>query len=220
MIGSLIRHHWLLVAAVMLVASWVGYNLNNSALRYSESGTVIFTVGSSAQNATTLHPSYRDPIIATEIMMTEQMTSQLERFRIRAAGGTAQFDLTPFNLYDMQYPNYAEPIATLTATSPSWPVAVRTFGLAFRDLSALLTRIQATAGVSRKDRIRALITDEEGPIKQSGSRIRVLAGVALLAIVASFTIANFMDRRRAAVTDLVRRALLGSRKGSAAPQAR
>jgi hypothetical protein len=215
-IGSLVRRHWLLVVAVMLVATCVGYNLKSSALRYSESGTVLFTVGSSVQNATTLEASDRDPIIATEIMMTEQMTSQLERARIRAAGGTAQFELTPFNLYDLQYPDYAEPIATLTATSPRWPTAMRTFGLAFRDLSALLARIQAKVGISRKDRIRVLITDEEGPIKQSGSRIRVLAGVALLAIVASFTIANFIDRRRAANTDLARPASPRPRPGSAA----
>lgn len=205
MIGSLVRRHWLLVAAVTLVALCVGYNLKSSALRYSESGTMLFTVGSSAQNATTLHASYRNPIIATEVMMTEQMTSQPERGLIRAAGGTAQFELTPFNLYDLQYPDYAEPIATLTATSPTWPDAVRTFHLAFRNLSELLATIQARAGVSRPDRIRALLTDEDGPIKQSGSRIRVLAAVALLAIVASFTVGNFMDRRRAAITDLVRR---------------
>ncbi len=215
MIGSLVRRHWLLVAAVMLVASCVGYNLKSNALRYSESGTVLFTVGSSVQNATTLHASYRNPIIATGIMVTEQMTSQLERSRIRAAGGTAQFEFTPFNLYDLQYPNYAQPIATLTATSPRWRQAVRTFDLAFRDLSELLATMQARADVSRPDRIRALITDEEGPVKQSGSRTRVLAGVALLAIVASLTIGNFIDRRRLAITAVARRALLRSRPGSA-----
>jgi hypothetical protein len=213
-IGSLVRRHWLLVAAVMLVASCAGYSLKSSALRYSETGTVLFTVGNSAQNATTLHANYRNPIIATEIMMTEQMTSQPERLLIRAAGGTAQFEVTPFNLYDLQYPDYAQPIATLTATSPNRPEARRTFNLAFHDLSELLATIQARAGVSRPDRIRALLTDEEGPVKQSGSRVRVLAAVALLAIVASFSIGNFLDRRRAATAVLARRASLRSRPRS------
>lgn len=193
-LAGLMRRHLLAVTVVLITVGAAGYDIRSTPPMYSEGATVVFTVArslarldSSGQLAT--------PLIATEVMMAQVLMSPVAQGQVRAAGGTAQFEFVPVNLYSMQYPDYAEPSATLTTTSQRPASVRRTFLVVLRVIGQRLKSIQAQAGVSSRHRIRTFLVGDTGPVSQPGSPARVLAGLALLAIVAVFMVVNFLDRR-------------------------
>jgi hypothetical protein len=195
-IVALLRRHILAVMAVLVLASGAGYDLKGSAPTYSESATVVFTVKAVLFRAFDHYSTFRNSLIATEVMMAQDLSSHDAEAQIRAMGGTAQFQLAPFNVYDMQYPDYAEPFGTLTAASTSPANVQRTMALALKYLASRLATVQAQAGVHPGNQIHIYLTGKVPPTKQPGSRTRVFAGLALLTVVAVFIVSNFLDRRR------------------------
>jgi hypothetical protein len=103
--------------------------------------------------------------------------------------------VTPFNLYNLQYPYYAAPAATLTATSPSAGLAERTFTVAVRLLAARLAAIQAAAAVAPADRIHIYPAGTTGAVLQPGSPARAFGGLVLLTMMGLVTVTNVLDRR-------------------------
>jgi hypothetical protein len=193
-LARLMRRHLLAVTAVLLIAVGVGYGIERTPPLYSESASVMFTVqGSLADSRPSA--SYLPSIIATEVMMAETAMTPPWQSKIRDAGGKASFAFTPFNSYSLQYPDYYEPGATLTATSQRPADVQRTFTLVFRLLAQRLTAMQADARVPAGDRIQARLVGKGALVVQPGSPTRVLAGLLMLAVIALFTVVNFLDRR-------------------------
>jgi hypothetical protein len=194
-IAALMRRHLLAVTVVLLIAVAVGYDFGNTPPAYSESATVVFTAKNSPAGSRS-NPSFIVPLIATEVMMAQTLTSPPGQSQVRAAGGTASFQLVPSNLYSLQYPNYDEPDATLTATSQRPADAHRTFMVVLRLLGQRLTAMQAQAHVPLRGRIREYLVGDTGLASQPASATRVLAGLALLTLVGVFMVASFLDRRQ------------------------
>lgn len=190
--AALTRRHLLAMMVVLALAVGAGLDLKSSPIMYSEAATVVFTVSGSMGGP---DAPFRPSLITTEMLMTETLLSPQARNWVGARGGASQFKLVPFNLYSMQYPNYAEPLASLTATSPSRDGASRTFRAVFDTLTRRLASMQARAGVPRPGRIKTYLAGDTGPVAVPGSRARTFGGLALLAVMAAFMVANFLDRQ-------------------------
>ena len=193
-IAALMRRHVLAVTVTLLISAAVGYAIGRTAPLYSESATVVFAAKNSPAGSRS-NPSFAVPLIATGVMMAQTMTSPPGQSQVRSAGGTAPFQFVPVNQYSQQYPNYDEPAATLTTTSPQPADARRTFGAVLRLLGQRLASMQARARVPLRSRIQDSLVGDTGLTVQRNSSIRVLAGLVLLTLVAVFTVANFLDRR-------------------------
>ncbi len=185
----------LVATMVLIIAAGVGYIIMSSPMVYSESGTVVFAVTNDLARSNA-SASFGQSLIATETMMTQSVLSGPERSQVRDAGGTAQFSLVPFNAYNLEYPDYAEPLATLTTQAPSLVSARRTFTAVLRVLAQRLAALQARAGVAPRDRILTYLTADTGAMAEPGSRVRSFAGLMLIALVAVGMVSAFLGRRR------------------------
>lgn len=194
-IAALMRRHLLAVMVVLLIAAGVTYGIMRTPPMYSQSATVVFMAKNSPAGSHS-SASFINPLVATEVMMTQILTTPLAQSQVRAAGGTASFEFVPFNLYSMQYPDYGEPIATLTATSQRAADVQRTFTVVVRLLGQRLAAVQEQAAVPQRSRIQGYLAGDTGPVAQPGSSKRVFAGLALLTVVAIFMVAKYLDRHR------------------------
>jgi uncharacterized protein involved in exopolysaccharide biosynthesis len=186
---------WPILAALAIAAVFtiIGYGIHSSPPAYSQSATVVFTVTKSLAGRND-SGSFTGSLVATDVMMAAALSSPAAQAQIREAGGTASFTVAPFNLYDMQYPDYAAPSAVLTVTGAS-PVAVRTtFTRVLRFLGQRMAGLQAQAHVPHRDRIGTFLAAATGPAPHEGSPVRVFGGLAVLAAMSVFTLC----RRRAA----------------------
>jgi hypothetical protein len=182
------------VAVVLILAAGVGYRIKETPPVYLQSATVIFSVPES-QTVPDVYEYLAPSLIATAGSMVEVMMSPEYQRRVRAAGGTADYDLALMNFYNEDYPNYSEPAATLKSDSPSPAAARRTFSVAFGLLQDLLSVRQQEAGVPPPDRILAGYVGNTGPIIQAGSPKRVFGGLALLTVVAASVVWRFLRPR-------------------------
>lgn len=185
------RRHLLAVTAVLIITAGAAYEIRSTPPLYSRSATVEFIVTGSPADANLKAPLVA-PLIATEVMMAQIMTSPAAVGEVRAAGGNAEFGIEPENLYSLQYPDYSEPSAMLTVTSPDTAAVGRTFGVVLRLLGQRLASMQA--GVPPRHRVQISLVSDTGALAQPGSRTRVLGGLALLALAALLMVPSFLDR--------------------------
>ena len=194
---SAAKRRWLRLGAVVMVlflAAGIEYDIVYTPPMYLESATVVFSLPKS-QDALSAYLGYAPSLITTADAMTQILASPQAQRQIREAGGTASVSLALVNLYDEEYPNYGVPLATLTARSLSPAADRQTFVLAEQRIHRLLAVRQAGFGVRPYNRISAQIIGDTGPIIQSGSSRRVLAGLAVLSLVAVSMLWSCIDRR-------------------------
>jgi len=198
MIAALLRRHLAVVVAVVLAAEALVYQVRHTPPGYVASATVVFSTAGTA-GAASSPAAQRDTssLITTETMMAGLMATRWAQDLVRRRGGTGEYQVTPENTANLQYPDYADPIATVTVTAPGAAAAQRTFTAVYGVIARRLAGLQARAGVPPGQRIRVHLIGMSAPAPQPGSRVRVLAGLALLAVMAVFGAALFLDRRRA-----------------------
>jgi|GEM_PF-2437000 hypothetical protein len=192
---TILRRHLLPTTIVLMIGAGVAYGMKATPVTYAQSAVLEFSAGRSPAEPNLANPII-DPLIATEVMISEVMAGPSAQSQVRAVGGTGQFTIVPENLYSLQYPYYFDPSATLTATSTSAAAARRTFTAAARVLASRLAAIQQQAGVPRRHRIRTFIIGDAAPVAQPGSRVRVFGGIALLILVALLMVPVFLERHR------------------------
>lgn len=164
---------------IMVIAAMAGFELSGTAPEYRESATLMFSLPKS-ESAPNAYLAYARSLITSGEAITQMLASPPAQQRLRSAGRPARVSMELVNLYSQQYPDYGEPLATLSATSPSAATAHRAFTAAARLVAQLLASRQAQ--VPRRDRITARIIADSGPLAQDGSRARVLGGLAILAL--------------------------------------
>lgn len=183
-------------AVVLFPVASVGYEIVRTPPTYVESATIEFSLPKS-QTAPNAYYMFAPSLIMSGEAITQILISPQTQRRIRELNGTARVSLALVNLYNQQFPNYGEPLATLTASSPSAADSRRTFMVAAGLLEQLLKVQQDHAGVPPRNRISAQVIGESGPIVQAGSPKRVFAGLALLAVMAVSIAWGILDRRAA-----------------------
>jgi hypothetical protein len=172
-----------LVAATLLVAAAAAYFIEAAPPVYAESATLMFSLPE-ARNSPNAYYMFAPSLIASGEAMVRILQSPAAQRRIGAAGGDGDVSLALVNLYSEQYPDYALPLATLTATGPAAANTRRTFTVAVQVLDRLFATAQQQAGVAPRYRIPVLMLGDSGPVIQAGSRTRVFGGLALLTAIA------------------------------------
>jgi hypothetical protein len=191
------------VLVVILLAAGIGYDIESNPPTYLDSATVMFSLPKS-QTAPIAYYLFAPSLIMSGEGISQILTSPQVQTQIGKAGGTASIGLALVNLYNEEYPDYGEPLATLTAASQSAANARRTFKIAAGLLDKILNTIQAKAGMPPRNRISAQILARTGPVIQTGSSKRAFAGLALLAAVVTAILWGFIDRRSPAAAGFPR----------------
>jgi hypothetical protein len=191
---------WPRIAALTLTVAIIGglaVHIERKRPNYVESATVLFSMPA-ANNSTTGYTWQAGALISTGSVISQIVMSPQIEHEVAQAGGTAAYSLRLVNLYNQDYPDFGYPEATLSVHS-SDPVSThRTYLIAKRRLIETLASRQKQAGARRGDRIVVQVTDDSGPIPQTGSRKRALGGLLLLGLVAGGTGWSLTGRRRAA----------------------
>ena len=182
------------VMVVLLLAAGLAYGIEGVPPTYLESASVLFSLPKSKTNPNAYY-YFAPSLIMSGEGISQLLANQQVQGQIRKAGGTADVNLALINLYNEEYPEYGEPLATLTSSSQSAASTHRTFRIAKRLLDQILNSIQANAGVPMHNRISAQIFADTGPIIQQGSSKRVYAGIALLAAIGTGLLWGLIDRR-------------------------
>ena len=190
------RQRWRIAAAMLALvgSAVVGYGIKRTPVSYMESAAVMFSLPR-AQTAPNAYYLFAPSLIMSGEGISQLLMNSEAREQLRAAGGTADINLELVNLYNQEYPEYGEPLATLTASSPSAASTHRTFMIATQLLAQILKTIQENAHVVPRNRISAQIIADTGPVIQTGSLARTFAGIAVLAMVAVAMLWAFVDRR-------------------------
>lgn len=128
--------------------------------------------------------------------MTQILLSPQAQQQISAAGGAADVNIALVNLYDEEYPNYGVPLVNLTVSSKGAATVRPTFAITVRLLHRLLTARQAKLSVRPRNRISAQVIGDTGLTVQGGSPKRVIAGLAVLALIAYSALFGLLGRRR------------------------
>src|ERR1022692_2052737 len=184
------------LAIILILAAVLAFDIENTQPTYAESAVVLFAMPAyqTAVTAATLYTWYAPALITTGDAVTQIVMNSQSQTRIQAMGGTASYGLTLINLYNQDYPNYSYPDATLTAVSASPAETHWTFMVAARALNRTLAARKAAAGGAPVDRISVRIIGDSGPMVQTGSHKRALAGLTLLAILAGTSAWGFLGR--------------------------
>ncbi len=200
-IAALFRRHLAALGCVLVLAAGLGYHFEHAKPVYADTGTVTFTAPARSADLFAFGQSL---LVIDEVMAKYMMSLDAQR-QVRAAGGVEAYDVELVNLNNEEYPNYSDPYATLATTSPDPVAAQSTFAAVTQVLVNDLAARQAAEGVRPSYRIQALTIAAAGPIAQTGSRKRSLAGLALLTVIAAYLVSAILDRHPIRLRGLPRR---------------
>jgi hypothetical protein len=185
------RRHLVAVAVVVVLAAGLFYNFTHRNPGYVDSGVVAFVA---PKNDGGLF-GYGQSLLAADQVMQARLTGAQGQQEVRQAGGTANFDVELANQNNEEFPSYSDPYATVSTVSNDPAEAARTYAAVIQVLTRNLQEVQAQEGAPAKTWIQLqVISDSPGPTLQKGSKIRIFAGLAILAVILAFMLAVFLDR--------------------------
>jgi hypothetical protein len=185
------------MAVAALLACGGAHAIETTPPQYAESADVMLVLPPALSSPADYH-IYVTPLITSEEAVIQALGSPQALRRIRSAGGTAQVGMALRNLYNEEYPEYPEPLATLTASAASAAGVRRSFAAAAGMVRGVLAGWQARAGVPPRGRISARVVAVTGPVEQRGSAKRALAALGLLTAVAAGSVRSALGRCAAA----------------------
>jgi hypothetical protein len=189
-IVALMRRHLVAVLVVCALSAGLGYRLLHANPGYTDTATVAFTLPGGQFGAGV-------SLLVTDQVMANYMMGADAQRHIRAAGGTASYDVALVNLNDEFFPDYGVPYVTVTTASPDPVAAQKTFTAVMSVITANLASRQAQLGVVPGNWIQALtISAATGPIQQGGSHKRSVIALGVLTLIAAYLVAVLLDRRQ------------------------
>jgi hypothetical protein len=186
-LAALARRHAVAVLMVLLLAAATAYSFKHTPPTYQESATVILTAGSQP------YGTFGKSLITTgEVVADWIMGPQgRQQLGLNAADG---FGVALVNYSNQEYPLYAVPYLTVSASAQDPATAHRTFSTVIQIIDEYLQAHQRQAGVARGLRVTTTVIGDTGPLIQPGSRIRSFAGLAMLTVMAAYLVSSFLDR--------------------------
>jgi hypothetical protein len=200
-IAALLWRHVVAVAVIVVLTMGVAYHLERADPGYADTATIAFT----PPDAQGLFTHVGSLLVIDALTANTVMSTQGQQ-QVRDAGGTADYNVALVNLNDEDYPDYGEPYVTVTTTSANPGATSSTMSAVVTVLARDLQDLQARQGAQPGAWIglRSIAT-ASGPVAQAGSRKRVLAGLAVLALIAAYMVARFLDRHPVRLRDLLRK---------------
>lgn len=196
------------VIVILIISAGAAYDIRRAPDLQSDGATVIFFVAHQLARSQPQADSINESLVATEVMLSETTMEY-----VSTPAGKVQIVAFPCNRSNLQYPDYEEQCATLTATAANAAAVRRAFWEAYRVLRSRLLRLQISSTVPARNRIQTDLVGVSGPVAQAGSRARVLAGLAVLTLIGMLTVSRFLTLRRSRAATRRRRffALHGNR---------
>jgi uncharacterized protein involved in exopolysaccharide biosynthesis len=192
-IAALLRRRKVIVVVVLVLAVGILLVIKKTPQTYQESATVVFT-GPRSVAFPNPYSHFSGDLISTGYLAMLRLNSLESAQKIRADGGSAQYSVKLVNLYNLQYPAYDVPYATLASWSQDPAAAQRTFAVVERHLNAVLVSFQAN--IAPENRIISRVVGDSGAVAIAGSSKRVYGGMLLLTMVLTFMAASALDRQR------------------------
>jgi hypothetical protein len=201
-LAALFRRHLAAAAVILLLTAAFAYRVTHADPGYTDTATVAF-IGPTGQGLF----NDGDSLLVIDELTANTVMSAVGQQQVRNAGGTADYDVALVNLNDEDYPDYGEPYVTVTTSSPDPGAASDTMSAVQTVLARDLSDLQAKQGAPPGTRIGVrAIASPSGPVAQTGSRKRFLAGLVVLALIAAYMVARFLDRHPVRLRDLVGKA--------------
>lgn len=190
---GLIRRHLIVVLAVILATAAAGYYLKRTEQPYQDTATVVFTSPASKAFPNP-YASFGGSLVEAAGVIGVIMMSPTGKRQVLAAGGTADYDVSLVNTYNLEYPDYSLPDLAVSTSSVNPAEASRTFSVVARLIERNLQERQSADHVPLNTRIGVQVLGESGPLPTKGSMKRVYSGVLVLGIVAALGLASFFDK--------------------------
>jgi hypothetical protein len=187
-IASLMRRHIVAVAVILVIALAMGFDLLHAQPLFNQTATVDFRTQQDPFVETF-------PLVATGDLITRAMISPQAEQRVRQAGGTAGYQVSLVNLYNIEYPNYSVPYTTVSVTAGN-PADVRnTFNAVMRVMGEELEVRQAGNGIRPANQIGlSVLSGTQGVVPLSGYPKRTLIALLVLTVIALFLVTAFLDK--------------------------
>jgi hypothetical protein len=180
-----------MIAAIVIfvIAAGLTYHIHHTAQPFMDTTTVAFVMPGRGINVDSTS------LLAVNQIMATYMMSPAGKQQVRSAGGVSDFDMAMVNLYNEDFPNYGVPYSTISASSPDPAEAQSTLTAVMRVLQSNLASRQASQGTHPGRRVGVqIIAPPSGPIEQTGSPKRTLAGLIILILIVGFMLITFLDR--------------------------
>ena len=188
-----VRSRWYIAAVVLLVTAAAGWKVDHPP-RVFQATSVLLLVPPQDPAAPNTLAAATPSIAATGLMVDTVLSDSTSAARLRQAGVTDDYSLTPRNNGTVQTPRYTIPAEQLSVTGHD-PNAVLT---SLTNLSAVfiaeLNDLQARADVPASLRITTQELVAPAVAQVHGSKSRGLAGVAILGTIAIVVLPNWYDR--------------------------
>lgn len=188
-----VRSRWYVAAVALLLTLAMGWKVDHPP-RVFQATTVILLVPPQAPNAPNALAAATPSIAATGLMVDTILSDGTSADRLRKAGVTNDYSLTPRNNGTVQTPKYSVPAEQLSVTG-SDPDAVLS---SVTRLAAVfvdeLDDMQARADVPVSLRITTQVLVPPAVAQVHGSKLRGLAGVAMLGSIAIVVLPSWFDR--------------------------
>jgi hypothetical protein len=188
-----VRSRWYVAAVALLLTLAMGWKVDHPP-RVFQATTVILLVPPQAPNAPNALAAATPSIAATGLMVDTILSDGTSADRLRKAGVTNDYSLTPRNNGTVQTPKYSVPAEQLSVTG-SDPDAVLS---SVTRLAAVfvdeLDDMQARADVPVSLRITTQVLVPPAVAQVHGSKLRGLAGVAMLGSIAMVVLPSWFDR--------------------------
>jgi hypothetical protein len=179
------------VLVVFVAVGGYGYHLVHKNPGYLNTVTVGF-VGPRASS--TVFSNYRGLLVTEEVSAWYMATPEAQQ-QVRAAGGTAQYNVALSNSFNEERPDYGTPYVIITTSSLDPSATVMTYNAVMKVLANHLHNEQVSQGAPQQTTVTLLLASPPtGPIEQGGSHKRSLAGVVLLALLLALFTASMLER--------------------------
>ena len=188
-----VRARWYVAAVALLLTLAMGWKVDHPP-RVFQATTVWLLVPPQAPSSPNTLAAVTPSIAATGLMVDTILSDSTSTDRLRKAGVTNDYSLTPRNNGTVQTPKYSVPAEQLSVTGAD-PDAVLT---SVMKLSAVfvgeLDDMQARADVPVSIRITAQELVPPAVVQVHGSKLRGLAGAAILGTIAIVVLPSWFDR--------------------------
>lgn len=190
---EMVRSRWYVAAVVLSVTLAMGWKVDHPP-RVFQATTVLLLVPPQDPSSPNALAAATPSIAATGLAVDTVLSDGTSTGRLRKAGVTGDYSLTPRNNGTVQTPKYTVPAEQLSVTGPDPNAALTSVTNLAGVFVAELDDLQARADVPRSVRITTQVLVPAAVTPVRGSKLRGLVGVAAIGLIATVVLPTWYDR--------------------------